>query len=46
LSVMSCGVMSTITYAYTYRQKMLIKITRQTRLSLIKVSGLTISILS
>jgi hypothetical protein len=28
LSVMGCGVMSTITSAYTYRKKMLIKITR------------------
>jgi hypothetical protein len=44
LSVMSCGVMSTITSAHTYREKMLIKITRQTRLSLIKVSSLTIFI--
>jgi hypothetical protein len=46
LSVMSCGVMSTITSAYTYRKKMLMKITRQTRLSLIKVSSLTIYISS
>jgi hypothetical protein len=36
LSVMSCGVMSTITSAYIYRKKMLIKVTRQIRLSLIK----------
>jgi hypothetical protein len=36
LSVISCGVMSTITSAYTYREKMLIKVTIQIRLSLIK----------
>jgi hypothetical protein len=36
LSVISCGVMSTITSAYTYRKKMLIKVTRQIRLSPIK----------
>jgi hypothetical protein len=46
LSAMSCEVMSTITSAYTYRKKILIKITRQTRLSLIKLSSLTISISS
>jgi hypothetical protein len=33
---MSCGVVSTITPAYAYRKKMLIKVTRQIRLSLIK----------
>jgi hypothetical protein len=38
--------MPTITSAYTYRKKILIKITRQTRLSLIKLSSLTISISS
>jgi hypothetical protein len=32
--------MPTITSAYTYRKKMFIKITRQTGLSLIKVSSL------
>jgi hypothetical protein len=46
LSVMNCGVISTIASAYAYRKNMLIKITRQTRLSLIKVSSLTISISS
>jgi hypothetical protein len=36
LSVMGCGVMSTITSAYTYRRKNAYKITRQSRLSPLK----------
>jgi hypothetical protein len=46
LSVISCGVMSTITPAYTYRKKTVIKISKWTRLSLIKESSLAKSILS